>query len=80
MTVSTAKSTDAQGIPERAQAHEKVYKLELPRYVTAKWLIERGFVRRTAYRLLAEPSRIDLATLAKLCTVLDCTPNDLLET
>lgn len=35
--------------------------------------------RQTAYKLLREmPTRIDTATLAKLCEVFDCQPGDLL--
>ena len=45
-------------------------------------LAERGVVLSTAqvYRLVAQaPQRLSLTTLAALCDIFSCTPNDLIE-
>lgn len=52
--------------------------LRLPSHATPTWLIAQGIARQTAYRLRQSPTRIDLAVLANLCAILQCTPNDLL--
>lgn len=64
--------------PNSAKAHDKVYELRLPECVTISWLVRQGVARRTAYRVMGKPMRIDLATLSKLCQVLDCEPGDIL--
>lgn len=44
-----------------------------------KYLIENGFTRSVAYSVAAYHNRsMRLKTIDKLCTLLSCTPNDLL--
>ncbi len=42
------------------------------------WLRKQGFTHNTAHRLLKQPVVMNLAYLEKLCSLLQCTPNDLL--
>lgn len=78
MTLSANKSIVSLGTRNGSTTAPNSIRLRLPEYATVKWLMKHGFVKRTAYRLIAEPSRIDLITLSKLCDVLNCEPNDIL--
>ncbi len=45
----------------------------------SNWLVKQGFPRYTALRLLGNHRRLlDMVHLEKLCTVLNCTPNELI--
>jgi len=78
--LNSTKSTVSLGTPNRITPAPNSIRLRLPEYANVRWLMEHGFVKRTAYRLVREPSRIDLTTLAKLCDLLQCKPSDLLVT
>lgn len=65
--------------------HLRVLMAQKGMYATsdlAPLLAERGIELSAAqvYRLVAQkPERLSLLTLAALCDILDCTPNDLIE-
>ena len=77
MLNSTKSTVSLSTLNGRATAPNSI-RLRLPEYANVRWLIEHGFVKRTAYRLVREPSRIDLLTLSRLCDVLNCEPGDIL--
>lgn len=78
MATSSTKSTVSLGTRNGDTNAPNRIHLRLPEYATVQWLMKHDFVKRTAYRLINEPSRIDLETLSKLCEVLSCEPSDIL--